>query len=1211
MVNRTIFILFFIISFFYASWADTIHDSNITVNETWDPGGNPHIVQSTLNVSSGITLTVAAGCEVRFNVNTALNIYGNISAPGTVGNTISFELNAESGTWLNIYFTVGGEGSFSYCTFQNANRALYSYNADQVTADHCNFYNCSSYGAWIRNTGLSFTDCVFQNNTTGLSVDNCTAPTVGANNNFSGNTTGLHISDSSDPTIALQQPVSGNTSGIYLENCSDPVLAAGNSFIDNTSYGLAFEDCSGLGTLDNLIFTGNGDFGALLVKNSGDFLLGSGNTISGNEWPLTINCGSFPHASSFIPATGNTNNNIRVTSGTGTNSGTWPHFTDLVYIVTDSPTIQAGGSLTIADGNTLKFDASKQISVYGVLNAPGTSGAGILFTKAGDNSWQYIAFTSGGQGSFSYCSFEHSVRAIYGINTTLITASHCSFDQNSYGSWLQNTALDYTDCVFQNNNQIALYIKSCTSPVLGAGNSFSGNNYGIHIHDSTDPYVDLQSLIYDNDYGVIFENCSNPVLAADNSITDNDFCGLQFKNCSGLGTLDHLTFTGNTGYGAMLIKNSGNFKLGPDIINTGNHWPLTIDTGSFPEPTSTIPTSGNLHNDIRVTSGSSDKIGTWPDFADLDYVVTESPTIQAAGSLTIADGNTIRFNLNKEITVYGILNAAGAARNGINFTNNNDGDSWYDLHFATASQGSFSYCTFENSWRGLYGYNSGTITVDHCIFHDNEKGSWMQNADFNYTSCEFYENETGLYVVECSSPVIGVGNNFHDNTLALHIDTSTDPFISLLEPVSGNSAGIKIEDCASPIIDADNIISNNTEYGIWFLNCSGLGILDELTLTGNGNYGALLVQNSGDFLLGPANDISGNNWPLTINCGSFPDLASTIPGTGNTNNDIRVTSGTSDKSGIWPDFIDLDYVVTESPTIAATATLTIADGNTIRFDINQEITIYGTFKATGAARNGIDFIRNGASGTWYNLHFVTTGQGNLSYCTVENSLRGLYGYNASIVIVDHCIFHDNDRGSWLSQSNWVFTACTFQNNNDGIFIDDSSPAIHNCTITDNSENGIKIQGTSVPNLGNNVGEGNDIYNNGIYNIYNGEENVSALYTYWGRDYPAGIEYTIYDFYDNSNLGIVEFEPWSNSSHTLMLSLGTPPSDLFIHYDTGNIVLDWTASPDATYYVVLSSPVPYIANHLWQEAATGIYTNSWSKTPALVKEYYAVVSIIAE
>jgi len=389
-MKKMLFLCLFILGSFSLIYSDTIHNTNITSDETWYPAGNPHIITTNITVSTGVTLTISAGCDVKLDYNKILYVSGTFNATGTSGNRIIFDYNGEGSTWYAIQIQgAASSANFSYCTIQNSTYGMTgTTNVPMITVDHCNFYN-NTYGASLYISGSVFTDCIFQDNTTGIQYNDCDDLDLGVNNEFSNNTTAVKCINSNNPAIDLQQPVANNDNGFWFENCGDPVIATGNSFTDNTNYGIRFKDCTGLGTLDNLTLTGNEGYGGLWIQSSGDFLLGSSITNTGNNWPLSIDVGSYPDPSSQIPTTGNTNNDIRVTAGNSYTTGTWPYFPDLGYIFTTNSTIQNVGSLTIADGNTIKFDYNKILYVSGTLNAIGTSRSGINFDYNGEGSTWY------------------------------------------------------------------------------------------------------------------------------------------------------------------------------------------------------------------------------------------------------------------------------------------------------------------------------------------------------------------------------------------------------------------------------------------------------------------------------------------------------------------------------------------------------------------------------------------------------------------------------------------------------------------------------------------------------------------------------------------------------------------------------------------------------------------------------------------------------
>jgi hypothetical protein len=428
------------------------------------------------------------------------------------------------------------------------------------------------------------------------------------------------------------------------------------------------------------------------MSDCGDFTLGPGNTIGGtgneNEWALSIDAGSFPSPGSVIPTSGNTNIGIRVVSGSSTHTGAWHSFPGIDYFITDSPSISAIGSLTIEAGNTLNFNDGKSLYIYGTLNATGTISDSILFTRNGvGQEWYGILFQPGSSGDLDYCIIEHASdypqgRAVYANAPDTLSVEHCVLRNNAgyngSGFWGTNVTPTLRDNIFQDNG-VGIYIQNSNAPMIGTGNVISDNNQ----------------------YGVYFQNVDAPQIASGTVISGNSSCGIYYRDCSSLGTVDGLVLTGNGGYGALYIANSGDFTLGAGntIGGTGNEneWALVIEAGSFPGPTSVIPTTGNTNNDLRVTSGTSTNTGTWPYFSTHNYHITESPAIGGYGSLTIEAGTTLEFDHGTNLFVNGILNAMGTFTDSILFTRSDVGQEWTGLHFYSYSQGDLDYFIIEHA----------------------------------------------------------------------------------------------------------------------------------------------------------------------------------------------------------------------------------------------------------------------------------------------------------------------------------------------------------------------------------------------------------------------------------------------------------------------------------------------------------------------------------
>jgi parallel beta-helix repeat protein len=695
----------------------TDHSGPIPTDEIWDPGDNPHIIVDNVTVPSGVTLTIMPGVEVRFNGNKYIYVDGIMNAPGTSSDKIIFTRNTAT-NGRGLYFYAGSVGDFTHCIME-----------------HCN------YGVRGNSTAaVSLSNCVLQKNTYGFYGDQC-APTLGTNT-FQGNGTGLYLK-----TVTLfsvsSQVIEDNDTGIHFYYCTKPEVDATNTITHNKIYGVRFEDCSlpeiyadvtdggtgiyfesctNVGTIDNVTLKDNiGPYGALYMRDSGIFTLGTNNTITGNSWPLSIGAGSFPDTSSAIPSSGNTTNAIKVTGGSSNKTGVWPKFSAIPYIVTGNLTINTPGALTIEEGVEARISSGVYIYIKSALTASGTSDNPITFTRQSGSHWGGLRFYNGSISTLSHCTIEYAKNGIYADSDPDISLANCAFQYNDTG----------------------IYFYYCTSPT---------------------PTVDSTNTIRDSKtYGIRFYNCSSPGINVQADIA-NSGTGICFDNCSDLGTIDNLTLEDNTD-SAIMVNNSGAFTLGPNNTITGNSWPLSIGAGSFPDASSVIPVSGNTTNAIKVTGVRSDKTGVWPKFSGLNYIVAQTFTISSGGSLTIDPGVEVLFDGGQYINVSGTLNASGTYDNLIIFTRNGDDVKWGGLRFQNGSSGAIAYCNVEYGTYGVYVNNSSPI-ISSCMLAKNDKGVYcIYTASPQISNCNITGNGYGVYSQSSSNPVIS-GSSDNKNTIS-------------------------------------------------------------------------------------------------------------------------------------------------------------------------------------------------------------------------------------------------------------------------------------------------------------------------------------------------------------------------------------------------------------------------------------------------------------
>ncbi len=157
----TLFIFTIFFSFTPKVDAITVVDGDITGNTTWIQSQSPYIIQHSINVDTGVTLTIEPGVVVKFEQDASLFVEGTMSALGT-------EL-------IPIYFTsnfddeVGGntdDGEFCYENIDGGGNDLGQVcegydTGDPVAGDWNGIYFINSVGSNFKNVSFRYTDDTF------------------------------------------------------------------------------------------------------------------------------------------------------------------------------------------------------------------------------------------------------------------------------------------------------------------------------------------------------------------------------------------------------------------------------------------------------------------------------------------------------------------------------------------------------------------------------------------------------------------------------------------------------------------------------------------------------------------------------------------------------------------------------------------------------------------------------------------------------------------------------------------------------------------------------------------------------------------------------------------------------------------------------------------------------------------------------------------
>ena len=159
----------------------SIHEGNITEDQTWKKADGPHIIRGAVYVESesGVTVTIEPGTEIRFEAEASLNFgYSNgtrgvLVAKGTADAPIRFTSTSSSpqkGDWGTLYLGNGSSSSvLEHCTIKygggggsdTAALTVYGPN-NKPTIKNCTIEGSAAYGVSMDGEA-SFK--VFENNT--------------------------------------------------------------------------------------------------------------------------------------------------------------------------------------------------------------------------------------------------------------------------------------------------------------------------------------------------------------------------------------------------------------------------------------------------------------------------------------------------------------------------------------------------------------------------------------------------------------------------------------------------------------------------------------------------------------------------------------------------------------------------------------------------------------------------------------------------------------------------------------------------------------------------------------------------------------------------------------------------------------------------------------------------------------------------------------
>lgn len=196
------------------------------------------------------------------------------------------------------------------------------------------------------------------------------------------------------------------------------------------------------------------------------------------------------------------------------------------------------------------------------------------------------------------------------------------------------------------------------------------------------------------------------------------------------------------------------------------------------------------------------------------YLITSTIIVPSNKQLAIQPGVVLTFTSNTKMQINGHLECLGEEKKTIRMTAEQSvaaPGGWEGIFFTNIrSKGIFQHCIIEYSTSGIYCELASNITIDHCIFDNNQLyaiyciGYSSPTISNNIISNSNY----GIVSYDYSSPKI-TGNTISKTKLAgIYCFNSSNPSIEENIITQNTGIGVLCRDMSMPIIENNLIIKN-------------------------------------------------------------------------------------------------------------------------------------------------------------------------------------------------------------------------------------------------------------------------------------------------------------------------------------------------------------------------------------------------------------------
>jgi hypothetical protein len=681
------------------------HTTNIGADQLWCAADNPHLVNGTITVMSGVTLTIQAGAQVRFAASAGINIDGNLLANGASGQLITFTSNEAThtpGYWRSLQFASAAGGQITYADIGYGGGGAWSmlevYSSNLLVENVAIHDNTGTSGAVRLLTGgmtPTFRNVQISNNT-GYPIHQSTAdmaPTY----------EGLAFSSNTNDAIYLNGGTINRNLTYDGRQLSGSPFIANSTLAINSGYTLTIQPGTTLklGSSASLVVYANAGLSA--IGEAGQPIVITALTPGSNFAAVHISANATVSlAYCDISRAAGVQGTLMISSSNVLIDHCNLHDNSPGNGVIYLGYIGASGLTPVVQNTTIANNAGYPIYHYSFDIAPtytnlSISGNGMQAVFLGSGAYNRNVTLDNRELSGIPFVVSGSITVASGNTLTIAPGSELRFPQAGGGG----TGL------FVQSAASLLAEGTSAEPITFTAESDSARYSGIFFSAGSTAslaWCDVSHAA--NSQGVLAIGSSN-VHVNHCVIHDNaPSVGAIWLSAAGISpTIENTLIQRNTGYAVAL----NNLDAAPSLLN------LTFDANG----TDAVYLPGGTLN--RNATLDSRQLGGKP------YLAGGSIAVAAPNTLTISPGTTLRLPQSGGggsgliVQNGATLLAEGTPAEPITLSAWPDGTRFSTHTFQAGSTARLAYCDISRGGgvQGVLSISSSAVTVDHCNIHDN------------------------------------------------------------------------------------------------------------------------------------------------------------------------------------------------------------------------------------------------------------------------------------------------------------------------------------------------------------------------------------------------------------------------------------------------------------------------------------------------------------